>query len=100
VVLTFAPRLPARLRDEIARQSRRPVPIAEMNRRVGEVAVAMGLPRPSYERVRVLVHAAWRSAAQAQARIVTFAVGVALRLRPPRVVLFRLLVPRHRGPPG
>ena len=33
------------------------VPIAETCRRVGAEAERMQLPRPSYERVRVLVHA-------------------------------------------
>lgn len=31
------------------------VPIAELNRRLGAVAAALSLPRPSYERVRLLV---------------------------------------------
>ena len=31
------------------------VPVAELNRRLGTVADALGLPRPSYERVRLIV---------------------------------------------
>ena len=42
----------ARLLDEIERQSRRSVPIAEMNRCVGRAAAEMGLYRPSYEQVQ------------------------------------------------
>lgn len=55
-----APRIPAGLLDEIERHSRRRLPIAEINRRVGRAAWRMSLPRPSYERVRVLVHIARR----------------------------------------
>lgn len=52
--------MPARLLDEIERLSRRREPIAEINRLAGAEAARMGLPRPSYEQVRVLVHTARR----------------------------------------
>ena len=32
------------------------MPFAEINRRVGAVAELIGVPRPSYEQVRLLVH--------------------------------------------
>jgi hypothetical protein len=57
-VPAIAPRIPPRLLDAIERLSRRNVPIAEINRLVGVRAEQLGLSRPSYEQVRVLVHAA------------------------------------------
>jgi hypothetical protein len=55
-VVDIAPRLTQRLIDAIERRARERVPIAEINRRVGDEAERMGLPRPSYEHVRRLVH--------------------------------------------
>jgi len=103
VVLSFAPRIPLRLLDEIESQSRRAVPIAEMNRCVGRAASAMGLPRPSYEQVRVLVHAARRYRRQAPAPVSTVACEVAFRVKPPEAILLRLFAPpaprlRDRAP--
>ena len=72
-MLSFAPRIPSRLLDEIERQSRRPIPIAEMNRCVGRAAARMGLYRPSYEQVRVLVHEARRLRKQAPVPVSTVA---------------------------
>ena len=89
----FAPRLPARLFDEIERQSKRRVPIAEINRTVGEKAVAMGLPRPSYERVRVLVHEARRLRRTGPPSVSTIALDVALRARPPEAIIWRTFQP-------
>jgi hypothetical protein len=54
----FAPRLSPRLLDVIERRAVDRVPIAEINRLVGAEAERLGLPRPSYQRVRVLVHEA------------------------------------------
>jgi hypothetical protein len=54
----FAPRLSLRLLDFIEAVSELRTPIAEINRIVGTEAERQGLPRPSYERVRVLVHEA------------------------------------------
>ena len=51
-----APRIDERLLAAIADLDRRDVPIAETNRRVGELATRLGLPRPSYEQVRAVVH--------------------------------------------
>jgi hypothetical protein len=83
-VLSFAPRIPQRLLDEIERQS--------------------GLYRPSYEQVRVLVHAARRLRRQAPAPVSTVAMQVAFRVRPPEAILPRLFEPaaprlRDRAPP-
>jgi hypothetical protein len=37
-------------------------PVAELHRRLGVVADALGLPRPNYETVRLLIHRNRRSA--------------------------------------
>jgi hypothetical protein len=55
-VTTAAPRIGQKLLRVIARLDDRSVPIAELNRRVGASAERFGLTRPSYERVRELVH--------------------------------------------
>lgn len=103
-MLSFAPRIPRRLLDEIERQSRRSFPIAEMNRCVGRAAARMGLYRPSYEQVRVLVHTARRLRRQAPTPVSTVALRVAFRVERPEAVLLRFLEPpatrlRDRAPP-
>jgi hypothetical protein len=103
-VLSFAPRLPDRLLDEIERQSKRSVPIAEMNRCVGRRAAEMGVHRPSYERVRVLVHTARRLRRQGRGPVSTVALEVAFRVKPPDAILLHFLAPptprfRDRAPP-
>jgi hypothetical protein len=55
-VLAFAPRIPKRLLDALIRLDDRSVPIAETHRRLGERADQMGITRPSYQRIRELVH--------------------------------------------
>jgi hypothetical protein len=57
-VTPAAPRIDRRLLAAIGDLDRRDAPIAETNRRVGYVAAALGLPKPSYEQVRTIVHAA------------------------------------------
>jgi hypothetical protein len=56
--MQFAPRLSPRLLDVIEELALGRGPIAEINRRVGARAEQLGLPRPSYQRVRELVHEA------------------------------------------
>jgi hypothetical protein len=76
-----APRLHPRLVEAIVRLSRSRLPFAEINRRVGALAYEHGLPRPSYERVRLLVHdARERDLYPSTAEVL---LDVALRLRPP-----------------
>jgi hypothetical protein len=53
---TIAPRISPQLLDALVRIDARDVPIAETNRRLGRRAEELGLPRPSYERIRELVH--------------------------------------------
>jgi hypothetical protein len=103
-VLSFAPRISRRLLDEIERQSKRAVPIAEMNRCVGRTAAEMGLCRPSYEQVRVLVHAARGLRRKGPVPVSTVALQVAFRVRSPEALYMRLLAPpserlRDRAPP-
>lgn len=82
---TFAPRIAPKVVDAIARLDDRSVPIAEVNRRVGAAAQRMGYTRPSYQRVRVLVHLirAVRRRRRSTARVIT---EVGLRVRPPEAL--------------
>jgi len=57
-MVTMAPRISRRLVDAIVRFDDRSQPIAETYRRVGAEAERLGLTRPSYQRVRELVHEA------------------------------------------
>src|SRR5262245_65829692 len=52
----MAPRISGRLIEAIVRFDDSSRPIAETYRRVGGEAERVGLTRPSYQRVRVLVH--------------------------------------------
>jgi hypothetical protein len=64
------------------------VPIAETCRRVGSEAERIGLTRPSYERVRLLVHESRRiRRGPSTAKVLA---DVALRVRPPEAVLDQL----------
>jgi hypothetical protein len=82
--LSFAPRLPPKLLAAIVRLDDRRLPMAEVNRRVGRAAWKLGLPKPSYQRVRQLVHLA-RSIRRGPttARVL---MDVALRARPPEAI--------------
>lgn len=90
-----APRITLRLLDAIERLSRRQAPIAEINRLVGAEASRMGLPRPSYEQVRVLVHTARRMRA-ATRPLSSVAFDVVTRTAPQQALLDRFGEPRHR----
>ena len=54
--LRFAPRIHERLLDALFRLDDRSQPFAEINRRLGAEAERLRLTRPSYQRVRVLLH--------------------------------------------
>jgi hypothetical protein len=88
-VLRFAPRISPRLLEALARLDDPRLPIAETCRRVGCEAERLKLPRPSYERVRVLVHALRAARRQARRTPSTASVllDVALRIRPPDAAL-------------
>jgi hypothetical protein len=87
-VPTIAPRISPRLLEAIARFDDRSVPIAETSRRVGREAERLGLPRPSYERVRELVHQL-RSVRRGPSTAAVLA-DIAFRLRPPEALLDHL----------
>jgi hypothetical protein len=55
-MVTMAPRISGRLIEAIVRFDDQSRPIAETYRRVGAEAECLGLTRPSYQRIRELVH--------------------------------------------
>ena len=77
-----APRLDRRLLEAIARIDDPSEPIAETYRRSREVAAELGIPRPSYERVRLHVHVARRRREQRRRARDTL-IAVALHQKPP-----------------
>jgi len=72
--------------DAVARLDDRKSPIAEVYRRVAEEAERLGLPRPSYQRVRLLVHEA-RRIRRHEPTTAGVLADVALRVRPPDAFL-------------
>jgi hypothetical protein len=56
ILTRCGPRIDQRLVAAIARLDDPTLPIAETNRRLGVVAAGLGLLRPSYHQVRVIVH--------------------------------------------
>lgn len=76
-----APRLDPRLVKAIVRLDDTTVPIAETYRRSREVAARMGIPRPSYQAHRELIHDARRERARRRANRETL-IRVALYLDP------------------
>ena len=87
-MLSFSPRISYRLLEELVRLDDRKVPIAETNRRLGAEAARLGLPRPSYERVRELVHQHRRiNRGPSTLRVLT---EVSLRARAPEELLQHL----------
>lgn len=84
-MVVIAPRIDSRLVAALVRVDDPNVPIAETNRRLGRLAAALGLPKPSYEQVRVIVH-------QIRARKQAVGIGellldLALRTRSPEEIL-------------
>jgi hypothetical protein len=79
-----APRLCVSLLQALERVDDGTLPIAEIWRRVCATADDIGAPRPSYERVRVLVlrNRAWKAPSVAGTL-----VDVAFRVRPPEAVV-------------
>jgi hypothetical protein len=97
-VTDAAPRVPQRLWEALARIDDGTMPIAEVRRRLGAVADAHGLARPSYQTVRRLVHQTRRWKARPTTAEVL--VDVALRARPVDAFLDHLvddLPPRRRS---
>jgi hypothetical protein len=80
-VTVSAPRIDSRLVAAIECLDDASVRIAETNRRVGEVAEALGLARPSYEQVRKIVHETRRMGPRVGPGQVL--LDIAFRVRPP-----------------
>ena len=74
-----------RLLETLVKADSPSVPIAETCRRVGREADRIGLVRPSYERVRLLVHESRRIRRGPSTASVL--ADVAFRVRPPEAVL-------------
>jgi hypothetical protein len=84
-----APRIDSRVVAAVALLDDRSLPIAEVNRRVGTIAFRLGLTKPSYEQVRVLVHALRRRRRGATADIALLSIRTAQRRRTLFARLFR-----------
>ena len=76
------------LLESVVRHDKRTHPIAETCRRVGRDAERLGFTRPSYERVRELVHQSRRIRRGPSTASVL--VDVAFRVRPPDAILDHL----------
>ncbi len=83
--MKFGPRISPRLLEALVRLDDRSVPIAETNRRLGREAERLGLTRPSYERVRELVHETRRL--QRGPSTSSTLADVMFRVRPPEAFL-------------
>jgi hypothetical protein len=100
-VLAFAPRISPRLLRALDRVDDRRLPYAEINRRLGAEAERLGLRRPSYQRVRELIHQLrWLRRQPTTASVLW---DVVWRMRPPEAFLDQISgvgVPelRPRGP--
>lgn len=101
-MLAFAPRIGPRLLAAIVQLDDPRRPIAETCRRVGAEANRLGLPRPSYQRVRELVHQARRLRRRGPSTT-SVLIDIATRARPPDALVAHLSgvgVPNlERGPP-
>jgi hypothetical protein len=82
---TIAPRISPRLLEAIVRFDDRTLPIAETSRRVGREAERLALPRPSYERIRELVHEMRR--VRRGPSTASVLADIAFRVRPPEALL-------------
>ena len=81
-----APRIDPRLVAAVARLDDPRQPIAETNRRIGRLAESLGIPRPSYQQVRLLVHAE-RDRQRRRRAVLELLLEVDVRARPPEALL-------------
>jgi hypothetical protein len=88
-VLSFAPRVDSRLVAAAERLDEPGVPVAETNRRLGIVAAELGLKKPSYEQVRIIVKRARRNGPTATTGDVL--LEIAFRARPPDALIDHLV---------
>jgi hypothetical protein len=84
-MLHAAPRIDPRLLAALARIDAPGRSIADTHRRLGRVAERLGLPRPSYEQVRVLVHAL--RARRRGPGVGDLLLDIALQKKPPQAVI-------------
>ena len=96
VVSASAPRVDSRLVAAIERLDGEGVPIAETYRRLERIARELGLIRPSYERVRTLVHEARRRGRQPSAGDVL--LDIAIRSPPREARIHHLAGTLRDGP--
>lgn len=87
--VSLAPRISPRLLKALMRLDDRTVPIAEIYRRLGKEADRLRLTRPSYQRIRVLLHHA-RRLRRGRPTTAQVLAEVAFRARPPIAVLDHL----------
>ena len=80
-----APRIDSRLVAALARLDDPRRSIADTHRRIGRLAEQLGVPRPSYEQVRTLVHAL--RAGKGGPGAGEILLDIALRTRPPEAIL-------------
>jgi hypothetical protein len=85
-----AARIPERLYRRLDKLDDRAVPIAETYRRVALQAEEWGLVRPSYERVRTLVHQSRRWKQSRGPSTSTVLLDIAFRVRPPEALVDHL----------
>jgi AraC-like DNA-binding protein len=86
VVPALAPRIRRELLEAIVRHDDESRPIAETCRRVGDDADRLGFTRPSYQRIRELVHRS-RRLRRYQPSTLSVLVDVAMRVRPPEAFI-------------
>ena len=92
-MVQIAPRIDERLVAAAARFDKRGRPIAEINRRTGDVAEALGLPRPSYEQIRHVVHEL--RAGKHPPRLLLYLEATSFRRLPADVVIELLAEPER-----
>lgn len=83
-MVPLTPRLPHKLVAELEHLAAGDLSAAEICRRIGARADKLGVPRPSYETVRVVVRRARRRAQPSTAEVLT---DIAFRVRPPEALL-------------
>ena len=84
----MSPRIRKELLEAVVRHDKRTHPIAETCRRVGRDADRLGLTRPSYQRIRELVHQSRRL--RRGPTTASVLADVAFRVRPPEAVVDHL----------
>ena len=84
------PRVERRFLKRVAKLDDRSLPMAETHRRARDLAQQMGIPRPSYERVRLHLHAA-RRRDEERKRTRDLIIQLAYNTRPANEVVPELL---------